>query len=63
MIGIFVSFAYWTLLASYYAPLWTLVVTQILFAIGTAAFGASKYEDGEEKMEEATSLLGANLIA
>ena len=60
-IGFFVGNAYWTLLASYYAPLWTQDIFTIVIGIGCGIYGAKKYQ--EEQMGEATAFLGANLTA
>jgi hypothetical protein len=61
IIGIYVGLAYWTLLASYYAPR-----TQGLFILvmgnGSAIYGVIKYEEAESRMEEEASVLIGSLF-
>ena len=60
-IGFFVGNGYWTLLASYYAPLWTQGIFVIVIGFGCAIYGYNTYD--EANMVDATAFFGANLIA
>ena len=60
-IGLFVGQAYWVLLASYYAPLWTLGIFKAAIGFACMIYGFTSYD--EWKMPEGTALFGANLVA
>ena len=62
IIGIYVGGAYWTLLASYYSPLWTQGVFMAVMGFGSVTYGAIKYEEAESRMEEEASVLIGSLF-
>jgi hypothetical protein len=63
IIGLYVGGAYWTLLASYYAPR-TQGLFMVVMGFGSVIYGQIKYEEAVSRMEEeATVLIGSLFIA